>query len=512
MVHRPCLRFVAAAFAVIVVPALGAACSNKDEAKAPPPPSKAPVNKPVAIDAGAAKLEPPAPLPELAADPGSGDGKPLWTLPLGGLGSDVVRDLASNAAGDALVVGDFEGEATFAALGVKTSTASADKPKSDAFLMKIGGDGKPAWVQTMGGENEDTGNAVAVGKGLIAIGGLFGETMSVGGMTANGAGSDDAFVAAFADDGSPRWLWSAGGDASDVVLGLAATADGGFVAAGGFFGKASFGAIEVEAISYEDAFLVKLSAEGEVEWAKNFGGDRDDRFVRLAVDAQGSIYALGTFEGKAAFGGPPLESAGSHDLVLVKLDARGEHLWSQRFGGLDNEVGAGLAVDPAGNVTVVGSFDQAIKIGDEEYRGAGTSDVLVVRLGADGTLAWSRRFGGRGEDIASGAAADGAGNVIVSGWFEGEVDFGAGKLKAATGGNKDVFVVKLDATGATRWARRFGDRDHDKARAAAVTPDGDVYVGGIFRFVLEAPGKIESVHDADDKAPKSDGYVIRIQR
>jgi hypothetical protein len=493
------LRRVAAVASLVTV----AACGSKKEEEPQAPPKQPPPQ--TAPDAGAAQVKPPpAPLPPLAADPGAGTGAPAWALPIGGLGSDVARDLAVTADGDAILCGDFEDEASFGALGKKTSAG-----KSDGFVLRAGKDGTPKWLQTVGGPNEETCDAVAIAGGAIVTGGLFSGELKLGEFTARSNGSDDLYVAAYRDDGAPAWLWTTGGRASDTVLAIAATPDGGVVVAGGFFGEVPFGAgVTLKAESHEDAFLAKLSADGDLAWAKRFGGERDDRIVRLAVDGQGSIFALAAFEGKASFGGDPLESAGSYDIALVKLDGDGNHLWSQRFGGVDNDGGVGLAVDPAGNVSFVGSYDQKVTVGEQKYQAAGTSDVLLARFSGDGALQWSKSLGGKGEDIGSGLAADAAGNLFVGGWFELEADLGKGSVKSK--GNKDVFVMKVAADGAPRWVQTFGDRDHDKARAIALAPGG-VYVAGIFRFTMNLPTPIESVRDPADKAPKTDAYLLRLE-
>ena len=62
---------------------------------------------------------------------------------------------------------------------------------------------------------------------------------------------------------------------------------------------------------------------------------------------------------------------------------------------------------------------------------------------------WSKRFGSTYEDEGLGVAVDGSGNVVVTGYFNGTVDFGGGGLTSA--GNDDIFVVKLGA-----FARRRG--------------------------------------------------------
>jgi hypothetical protein len=59
----------------------------------------------------------------------------------------------------------------------------------------------------------------------------------------------------------------------------------------------------------------------------------------------------------------------------------------------------------------------------------------------DGAHEWSKRFGDVSNEAGSGVAADNGGNVLVTGFFEGDIDFGGGPLHTA--GSQDIFVVKL---------------------------------------------------------------------
>jgi hypothetical protein len=476
------------------------ACGSKkkEEKKEPPPPAARP-------DAGP-PVKPSKPLGTLGTDPGSGDGKPQWAIPMGGLGSDVAREIATTPSGNVVVCGDFEDKTVFGPFGEKPVSG-----KSDAFVMVVDPAGKPVWMQTVGGGGEDTCNAVAVAPdGTIAIGGLFSEDLRSGELSAKSNGSDDLYVAGFTAEGKPTWLWVTGGNASDATLALAATADNAFIAGGGFYGTVDFGGESLKAQSYEDAFLVRLES-GDVRWAKRFGGDRHDKIVRLAVDPQGSIIVGFQFEMISEIGGPPLESAGAYDFALAKLDPNGTHVWSHRYGGMDNDNILGIAIDAAGNIGIAGAFDRRFVIGKDEYRAAGEADALVARFDPEGTLLWINTFGAEREDVANGIAVDAAGNLVVAGWFSEKADLGPQTV--ASNGNKDAFIQKYAPDGTVRWVQTFGDRDHDKGHAAAVDAEGNVYVAGIFRFTMTLPiGSFDQVRDPEDKAPKSDMFVMRLDR
>src|SRR5258708_4638468 len=104
---------------------------------------------------------------------------------------------------------------------------------------------------------------------------------------------------------------------------------------------------------------------------------------------------------------------------------------------------------------------------------------------------------------------------MLRGWFEKTVDFGKGPVESK--GNKDVFVVKLDAKGQVVWVQTFGDHDHDQGRGVALDDKGNAIVVAAFRFnpaLLEPP--IDNKRPENDpvlsKAPKPDTAVVKLAR
>jgi hypothetical protein len=458
------------------------------------------------------------PLPALAADPGGASGKAQWAAAFGGLGIDAPKAVAVGTDGSAYIAGYFEGETDFGgAIGKKTSAG-----KSDAFIAKVGSDGKIAWAHGFGAAREDVANAVAVrGDKIVVVGGFL-DSIKLGAYEHKAIGSDDLFAAQLDPNGDVVWLWTLGGIDSDAANTVAPTPDGGWVIGGSYSDSIEITpAIKVKSKGRTDALLVKLAPTGNVEWAKSFGGRYDDTILHVATDANGNIYVQGHFKDTSDWGGPkPLVAAGGsdNDIVLAKYDANGDFVWAQRFGDKFNDVAGGLAVDPAGHITMVGSFDKTISFGPgDDHNSLGEADAYIARFTSDGKLEWAKTFGAEREDVAWGVASDSAGNTVTTGWFQNNVDFGKGGALRSKG-NKDVFVVKLDAKGAPIWVQTFGDHDHDQARGVALDDKGDVFVTGIFRFKLELDGikTLESKRDESNpalaKAPPPDAFVVKLAR
>ncbi|XXT20154.1 hypothetical protein WME94_01130 [Sorangium sp. So ce429] len=92
--------------------------------------------------------------------------------------------------------------------------------------------------------------------------------------------------------------------------------------------------------------------------------------------------------------------------------------------------------------------------------------------------AWARGFGGSSTDNGRSIASDAAGNYYVTGSFQGTVDFGAGPLTSA--GGQDVFLLKLDPSGALIWSKRFGTPFEEIGGAVTVDGNGDVLLAGTY--------------------------------
>jgi len=502
-------------FALVAL-VLAAACGKGDTADDKATASKVSIKK---------KPAPQTPLPPLAADPGGATGKPAWSAAWGGFGTTVPRAIAVDADGNAYVCGYFEGTIDFGGAAPKLGKRTASGP-TDGYLVKLDGKGALVWVQTFGGTHGDDAKGVAVRGDTVVVVGNFADTLKLSDWSGKSSdwshdaiGSDDAFVAAFDRDGNPKWLWTLGGLGSDGMDTIATAPDGGWVIGGSFsdgFAVEQLG-LNVRSKGGTDAMLVKLAAGGDPEWIKSFGGTGDDTALHVAVDQRGNVYVQGLFHYEADWGGGPLKTAGGSDadVVLAKYDLNGDHQWSKRFGNTFNDVPGGVAVDPSGHITMVGSFEQKgpISFGPgDEHASNGEADVFIAHFTTDGKLEWARTFGAAREDVGIGVAADAAGNTITSGWFQRTVDFGKGPQTSA--GEKDVFAIKLDAKGAVVWVQTWGDKDVDKAYAVALDPQGDAFVAGVFRWKL-ALGDLPPLDEKDpllSRAPKANAFVVRLDR
>lgn len=162
------------------------------------------------------------------------------------------------------------------------------------------------------------------------------------------------------------------------------------------------------------------------DWALNFSGDSiigaQTVINASARDAAGNRYLAGYIGGNSAqLGGVTLTRMGGTDAFVAKLDAAGNVVWAKNFGGAGstNAMLYGIGVDGGGNIHVVGHFNVGDMTSPAMTR-IGSRDLFVLKLNASGDVVWARNFGGSGASAgAIGLGLDGSGNVYLGGSLQG---------------------------------------------------------------------------------------------
>lgn len=391
-------------------------------------------------------------------------------------------------------------------------------------------------------ERQDAFGVAVDGTGAAVVTGAFRGALDFGaGVALTGSVDvESIFVVKLDPQGAPVWATRLGGDqghgyGTSVAFDLSS---GDVLVAGQFGGAGAFGAEEVTTIGERDAFVAKLSPEGEVRWVREYGSDAifDEGTetqhgasafaARVAVGADGAVVVTGESDVLLDFGDPGLETGGEGNVFALQLSPEGIPQWSRWFGGQTSGLGEGVAVDPsgnvvvsgltdgalvakispggellwekvwsaslatgdavttdaAGNVIVVGSFLDTLDLGSPSLTSAGSFDLFVAKLAPDGGLLWANAFGSADLDAAQDVTVDAADNVLLTGYFRGSgIDFGGGPL--ANRGDDDLFAVKLTGDGDPVWSHRYGDGLTQIGRGVAALPQGGALVVGLIGAV-----------------------------
>ncbi|MEM9539517.1 MAG: S8 family serine peptidase [Cyanobacteria bacterium P01_E01_bin.42] len=219
-----------------------------------------------------------------------------------------------------------------------------------------------------------------------------------------------------------------------------------------------------------------LQVEPTQQWLKQFGTDQHDQAVDIINDRDSNFYILGETRGDLEG-----NNAGQQDAFLAKYDSEGNQIWTQQFGGAENEWMRQLASDRDGNIYIAGST------GSQSW----DRHTLVAKFDDNGQQIWQQTFDSIGDDAAFQLTTDDTGHVYVAGQVKDSLN---GQPNA---GKHDAYVVKLDSTGNNVWTKQFGTEGKDAVDGISIDPQGNIYVGGT---VWNSP-------DGDTSQEIRDGFI-----
>ena len=417
----------------------------------------------------------------------------LLAFSVGGGGFDYGSASARLDDGSLIVAGLFSGTVSFDPGGGTTSTLTSSGT-SDAFIAKYDAGEQLLWVRQFGGPEgkfeqvpDEFDEVVDVAIDPVRAGGEF---------YPNGVGADPI-------------------DAGEYINSLAIAPNGSIYVTGAFRGRADFdpgpGTALLDSGDWEfyDAFVMKLTGDGALLWANDFGGRFTDVGNDIALDSAGNPYVTGVFTRTADFqpgrGVTNLEAVGRNDAFVMKLSVNGKLIWAGAVGSDEisrelTESGNGIAVDSVGNAYVTGTFAGLADFNPTPGRRAqffvealDETDGFVMQLSTRGKLAWVRTFGGfefdGGVSVALGNEPANP-SVYVGGYFEDVADVTVNgtttTLRAAPvergddPESTDLLVSRYANDGTLTWAKQLGGGGFETIGRIATDQNDNVYLTGGF--------------------------------
>lgn len=165
--------------------------------------------------------------------------------------------------------------------------------------------------------------------------------------------------------------------------------------------------------------------------------------------------------------------------------------WDLTFGGEAYEEMNGLLVEPDG-IIMAGSSKSNMTFGNpNDY----TWNILIAKVDFNGVPIWTRYYGGNADDRLWNIIKTSDGGFLAGGFSYS----GAGGDKTEPSrGDKDVWVLKLDAQGNKIWDKTFGSLYQEELFAMQEIPDGSGYLLGCHSISDAGGDKTENGRGGQD--------------
>lgn len=240
-----------------------------------------------------------------------------------------------------------------------------------------------------------------------------------------------------------------GGNGYDVGYDVKQTLDNGYIITGS---TSSFGQ------GNTDLYLVKLDSMGNKKFEKSFGSYNNEVGKSVLQLADSSYVAVG-YTNSTGFGG--------YDIFLLKTDKNGNLLWQKTIGGSDWDFAYSLQT----------TFDGGFVVAGTTYSfGYGNADGYVVKTDANGTVVWTKTYGGRYDDEFKSIVQTSDGGFALTGYTKSYNDVDSG----------DVWVFKLDIMGDSVWCKFYGGNREDFGKSVTQLQNSNIVIAGGTRSASSA--------------------------
>ena len=195
-------------------------------------------------------------------------------------------------------------------------------------------------------------------------------------------------------------------------------------------------------------------------WYKPQGGVWSDFISGATKAADGTMLFAGS---TTSDHGDLADFHGTVDMWLLKTDVNGKKLWQKAFGGGDQDYGTAAAFGTDGSCLVAGITESNNTGQVTNYHGG--TDIWVVKTNANGVMQWQKTYGGSGFERPQAALGTSDGGYLITGMT------GSSNGDFAGHGDKDLFILKIDAAGTKQWAKYYGGNMSEEG--FSIIPSGD---------------------------------------
>ncbi len=377
-----------------------------------------------------------------------------WQKCLGGTGIEMASAIQNTTDGGYIIAGSTTES--------NDGDVSGNHGFHDGWVVKLSNAGILQWQKTLGGVFDDNLNAIQKTSdgGYIVIGTTTSSDINLSGIDGDG----DYFIVKISTSGVVEWQKALGGTSNEMGLNIVQTTDGGYILAGQT--NSNDGNVSGNH-GNGDAWVVKLSNSGNMEWQKCFGGTANDFASSIQQTSDNGFILAGT---TGSNDGNVSGNHGSVDAWVVKLSSSGNLEWQKSLGGTFEDHAKSIKQTQNGGYILTG---YTVSIDGDVTGSNGGINAWVVKLSLLGDIQWQKTFGGTSYDYAYSIQLATDGGYIIAGYTQSNDGDVSGYH-----GVGDVWVVKLSNIGMIQWQKCLGGTSYDSATCIQPTADGGYIITG----------------------------------
>lgn len=390
------------------------------------------------------------------------NGSLVWAQRHGWLENDFTRKLAMDWDGTILVVGDYQDSTILAGdtiLSLDTLWFGPYAETYDVFILEVEPDGSTPSVFADGWFSSERCYDLEVDGNADRIMGVTWHTWSWWEKGTPGKGFHDAMIVALDSEATMTApnvnlffhnRTHAWGKQFDEAREVEVIGDSLYVLGGMFQDTCYFRDSTLFGVTdfEDDIFITTHDDTAGFKWAIWGGSAGKDRMTGMVHDAMGNLYVTGTYIDTFSMGGQSIVSAGNLDGFIAKIDQNGNLVWLTSVGGENYDALEAIAIRPSGDLVITGYFQGELTLGGTTLQAIDSLDqnVLVASVEtSNGAVNWAWGGGGDGIDIGQALSISSSNEIYVVGSYTGTAVFGQQQLPS--NGSDDIFILRMDATG-----------------------------------------------------------------
>ncbi|MBN8640703.1 MAG: T9SS type A sorting domain-containing protein [Flavobacteriales bacterium] len=316
-----------------------------------------------------------------------------WQKSFGGSGSDLLQSVALNNDGGFVLAG-----VSSSPIGLDKKEAS--RGQDDFWVIKLNAKGSQEWQVTIGGDSQEKLHSIKVtNDGGFILGGSSASSKSFE-KSEEGFGNLDYWVVKLDNKGKIEWQKTFGGLYADELRSIDTTFDGGYII-GGYSNSPASGNKTSDNLGTGDYWVLKLDNKGNIQWQKTIGGNSDDQLY-VVKQTYDKGYILGGNSNSESGEYKTKSNSEGTDFWVVKLDDKGEIKWQETYNYGKYDVLTSIVENKDHSLLIggfaKGEFSTS-KVTGKVKAQKGTDDYIALKIDEKGQELWTQSVGSDGEDI-----------------------------------------------------------------------------------------------------------------